>query len=634
MITDDAPDVTPESSKEPDPRLVREPGQPLGRVASPLRQESTSSRFHFWVPRDTLAEKTHLVHTVCKVGGHTIDYYGSVEEVYRRSRKRSMDEEVDTFDGEIDYEPPFGLEGVTFAEVSILRTDPPFMTPPLEQSVVRLAGPVEAGRAYAYDAMQDLERGVDWRLPVGLLRNGGSAFAGVACIDLRDLTGDRAGHLNATGQAGRGTKSSFLLFVVRSLIDRVASWDDGNPQRDPFSVRPIVFNVKGDDLMYIDAPNRLLTPGQLDRWAVVGLAPRAFEEAVFSAPCRGGAHGVNRGLPRVHRPVHPDRQTKTYFWTLADVVRLGLWQYLFSDTAQQSETMMSLADHILGLIAEPCTAGRDHSAGLQLRSDGPQSFEELGKWLRDALKNQDHAVRDNRIHAFATIRALLSRLNLALGREGSTIFHDGPGDGQPLDVANEKTSDPVVIDIAALPTELRRFVVASVLDQVKEHQTGDLRIPGRVYFLVLDELGIYAPRGATDPITRLFEHVAAQLRSQGIILLGAQQHASKVSETIVGNSETKALGATSPQELESSTWSHLLTPAQKNRALMLGAEEKMVLGSRGWMNVIVPFPAWAMKKSEADFSAMPSADTSGGNGPNGHGSVSAFPLNLPEQRKP
>src|SRR5207237_3508870 len=118
-----------------------------------------------------------------------------------------------------------------------------------------------------------------------------------------------------------------------------------------------------------------------------------------------------------------------------------------------------------------------------------------------------------------------------------------------------------VVAIGDLPAELRRVVVAAVLDQIKTQQMA-ARTPGRVYFLVLDELGIYAPRGAHDPITRLFEHVAAQLRSQGIILLGAQQHASKVSETVFGNSELKALGATSPAELEASDWSRLLTPAQ------------------------------------------------------------------------
>ena len=143
---------------------------------------------------------------------------------------------------------------------------------------------------------------------------------------------------------------------------------------------------------------------------------------------------------------------------------------------------------------------------------------------------------------------------------------------------------------------------------------------------MLDELGIYAPRGASDPITRLFEHVAAQLRSQGIILLGAQQQASKVSETVFGNSEIKALGATSPVELESSAWSRLLTPAQKAQVLALRPEEKMVLTDRGWMHIIVPYPAWAMKQSEIAQPVLPAEVVNGADGLTNTG----FLLNLPE----
>jgi hypothetical protein len=156
---------------------------------------------------------------------------------------------------------------------------------------------------------------------------------------------------------------------------------------------------------------------------------------------------------------------------------------------------------------------------------------------------------------------------------------------------------------------------------------GRERVPGQVYFLVLDELGIYAPRGARDPITKLFEHVAAQLRSQGIILLGAQQQASVVSETIFGNSQFKVLGASSPVEIESPAWGRLLSGPQKARALMLRPEEKMVLLERGWMNVVVPFPAWAMKESEADLVAAPVAAGITANGSGGD----PFELNLPEE---
>lgn len=133
--------------------------------------------------------------------------------------------------------------------------------------------------------------------------------------------------------------------------------------------------------------------------------------------------------------------------------------------------------------------------------------------------------------------------------------------------------------------------------------------------------------------------MAAQLRSQGIILLGAQQQASRVSDTVFGNSEIKALGASSPVELESSTWSRLLSSAQKARALVLGPEEKIVQANGQWMNVVVPFPAWAMKLSEAApawraglLSSSPATPANGSGPSPGSGEPSpAFPLNPPIQ---
>jgi hypothetical protein len=76
-----------------------------------------------------------------------------------------------------------------------------------------------------------------------------------------------------------------------------------------------------------------------------------------------------------------------------------------------------------------------------------------------------------------------------LDQEGRAIFDDAQGHGQPPAVLAHGTPDPLVIDIAVLPPELRRFVVAAVLDQAKLQQMSERRIPGQVYFLVLDELG-------------------------------------------------------------------------------------------------------------------------------------------------
>ena len=53
------------------------------------------------------------------------------------------------------------------------------------------------------------------------------------------------------------------------------------------------------------------------------------------------------------------------------------------------------------------------------------------------------------------------------------------------------------------------------------------------YLVTLDELNRFAPHGSKDAITQLIERVAAEMRSQGIILLGAQQNASLVSSRVI-----------------------------------------------------------------------------------------------------
>ena len=111
--------------------------------------------------------------------------------------------------------PPFDSAGITYARVSVLRTAPTTHTPPTEESEVYLASPEEARQGYGVDTT---ERPLD----VGLLRNGGTAFAGRATLDLDYLLGENGGHLNVNGIAGLGAKSSFLLHVNALLLHEAA----------------------------------------------------------------------------------------------------------------------------------------------------------------------------------------------------------------------------------------------------------------------------------------------------------------------------------------------------------------------------------------------------------------------------
>jgi DNA helicase HerA-like ATPase len=201
----------------------------------------------------------------------------------------------------------------------------------------------------------------------------------------------------------------------------------------------------------------------------------------------------------------------------------------------------------------------------------------------------------------STWRKFYRRL-LKLIYEGRGILRRDDRDGRPLDLVRADTSDPIVIDLSALAgtPELQRFVVATIFRQLKEARTGTNRITGLTYLVTLDELNRFAPRGARDPITQLIETIAAEMRSQGIILLGAQQHASRVSERVVESAAIQVLGRTGAIELNSPSWRGLSKSAQ-SKAMRLPPDEKLVIQDnfREPMHVRVPFPVWAMNPSEA-----------------------------------
>jgi hypothetical protein len=550
----------------------------IGRVASPPPLESTSDRFYFWVHRGRLVEKTQIVHAESLIDGREIQFYGVVDEVSRRSRKRDIYEEYDESDGDVGYQPEFKPEGVTYASVSILHTEPPVLTPPIERSNVYLGDEVVADKSYGFSEMAH-------PLAIGRLRNGGSNYAGLAKLDLAYLLGDNGGHLNVTGMAGVGTKSSLLLTIAKLLLA------EPQPQKghESLHIVPIVLNVKGEDLMWIDRENSEFQKrrNQYKRdWDALGIKPTPFSGAEFYTPMQPGSDGA---------PTIDGCNAKAYAWSLADVLAGKLFPYLFSGDDTASPVMMALVYDIVAFLT-----GSD---GTQLRPDAPaKTWKELLNWIRNqaVIKESD---RDLKMHQTGTWRAIYRRLWDILA-EGESIFPKGAHKARPLNVTRSQTSPPQVIDIHDLPASLQRFVVAAIVKQVVGARTGRNAVRGLRYLLVLDELNRFAPRNSTDPITQLLERVASEMRSQGIILLGAQQLASQVSTKIIENAAVRVLGRTGPAELQDRVW-QAWDRATRRQASVLGPDEKLFMQPtfRQPMFVKVPFPAWAMRRE--DIAAMP-----------------------------
>lgn len=585
----------------------------IGRVGAPQQHEATSEQFHFWVPPDALVEKTQLVVCETEIAGQQFTFHAIIDEVSRQSGRKSMGNEFDESDGDLTYIPPFESAGYTYASASILRTVPPVLIPPRERSEVLLAGAAEARIAYSAD---EIER----PLVGGLIKNGGDQTAGPGVIDLDYLLGRNGGHMNVNGSAGRGTKSSYLLFINRLLLDEARRQERELPSaKDRPRIVPIILNVKNFDLFYIDRWSTGYQPAaHLPDWQAVGVQqPTPFRNVSFIAPQQPGN---SLAVPTGREGVEP------YSWSLRDIIKRNLFTYLFAETDANDANFGALALDIENMLTSERITN-DGAIIRDLRDGLSATFGELLDWVEAQTVGSEEAPA-RRNHHMSTWRKFYRRL-LKLIYEGRGILRRDDRDGRPLDLVRADTSDPTVIDLSALAgtPELQRFVVATIFRQLKEARTGANRVTGLTYLVTLDELNRFAPRGARDPITQLIETIAAEMRSQGIILLGAQQHASRVSERVVESAAIQVLGRTGAIELNSPAWRGLSKSAQ-SKAMRLPPDEKLVIQDnfREPMHVRVPFPVWAMNPSEARRNPPDGVSNDGAmnNGDTGRQSVTDF----------
>ncbi len=529
----------------------------IGRIAAPNRFEATSSEFYFWIKRGVTLEENQIVFSETEINGEKITFYALIDEIRRNDRRADMTEAYDLADGDTAYEPPFSNEGFSYAHAQVLRIEPEIATPPIERSIVSLGEENEAKIAYGFDE-------ISRPMPIGLLKNGAKKFAGKGLIDLDYLLGENGGHLNVNGMAGAGTKTSFLLTTVKSLENEA---EKSLTTDERLAIVPIILNVKGEDLMWINRRNKNFTADDEANWHSLGIEPKPFENAKFYEP---------KG-----KPVH-ECEALPYSWSLQDILNEESLPFIFSEEDNLNENMTSLVREIVARITEP--------NGKTLNNAVPEkNWRGFLAWVRD---QSEHGA--DGIYGKGTWRAVYRRLFNVLD-EGKVIFPQNDNDTNPLRVARNESSPPQVIDVNSLPASLQRFVVGSILKQVETERKTN-RIPNLRYVIMLDELNRFAPRGARDEITRLLERIATEMRSQGVILLGAQQMASQVSTKVIEMASIRVLGRTGAAELTDKIWSSW-EKSFREKATKLKLEEKLVTQPtfRQPMLIEVPLNPWADK---------------------------------------
>ncbi len=118
------------------------------------------------------------------------------------------------------------------------------------------------------------------RLPAGLSRDGEPVY-----LDVDFLDGTRGAHVNISGISGVATKTTYALFLLYALFHSEALGAYAT------NTKALVFNVKGEDLLWLDRPNALLDADARAEYERLGLPVGPFASVGLWAPPRPGAAG-------------------------------------------------------------------------------------------------------------------------------------------------------------------------------------------------------------------------------------------------------------------------------------------------------------------------------------------------------
>jgi DNA helicase HerA-like ATPase len=460
------------------------------------------------------------------------------------------------------------------AEITTTRVQPEVYVPPSPGAIVRRARDEARASALYFDRMQR-------QVPMGFGRDGAPVYLNADFLD-----GSRGAHVSISGISGVATKTSFATFLLYSVFRSGVLGGGGESANS----RALIFNVKGEDLLFLDHPNTRLDEATVDAYAKLGLIAGPFPDVRVYAPPRAGDSSGTPDVSARHAGVD------SFYWTLTEFCAGRLLPFVFADAddeRQQYTMVVHAVTAHLARVAQPADGGISLD-GIRIGDYASLVDHIVNQLNDDATRNiwTGSAVGLGTVNAFAR-RLIASKKDLARLVRGDLAAR------RPHQINTAESAQVTVVDLHNLPDRAQRFVVGVTLKTEfdRKEKAGTAK---PLLFVVLDELNKYAPREGSSPIKEVLLDIAERGRSLGVVLIGAQQTASEVERRIVANSAIRVVGRLDPAEASRPEYG-FLPPAQRQRAL-LAKPGTMFVGQPEIpvpLCVEFPFPSWATRPAEA-----------------------------------
>jgi DNA helicase HerA-like ATPase len=527
----------------------------------------------------------------------TIRFYGIVDSVERSYEGLE-------YDSDMYYISNIPVEERYVARVKITKIEPEILVPPRPNAKVFLARGEDFRKAIGADTMKR-------KIPAGL----SLAQDEVVYIDLDFVDGEKGAHISISGISGVATKTSYGMFLLHEIMR-----ESKRSEVTSSKYAAIIFNVKGEDLLFIDKPNKKFYNQNSDeerkKWRKISeqiykdfIETRrgfsVFDVKFFAPPKK------NSATLRPDVSQKPEPEVETFALTFFDFAKYNLIKYCLSE--DDSDNLKALVETVAEYLSRKVEDLENKIKNGSIKSeefDGSiyisgSKIEDLYgflQYLERVWDNpKDELFQKIRYYNHPTFNAFIRRVKNFSTYVGHIItpraaLYNSGKEGVFRKIINIKPGNIYVIHIGNLQEPAQRFLVGSILSRIFEEQE---RGSERKVIVFLDELSKYAPREGTSPIKSILEDIAERGRSLGIILIGAQQSARTVSKKIIMNSSVKVVGRMSPEEVHSPEYDFLSDEMKKR--LTVFQPGRLILYQPSVFAPIpikFPLPFWATRFSE------------------------------------
>ena len=507
----------------------------IGKIIATEQAPTTVDTFFFWTDKKFIIKPFDVVKVEHLNNSVT---FGVVEEISHLTDGASFLAGYISSDfGKVETKINTQRIGMNYIKARVVGNTENIYTPVLDGAIVTLANQNDVTQALG---LKDIKN----PLPCGIIEmyEGDDKIKIPVNFNSHFLIGPEGAHLNISGISGLASKTSYAMFLLKSIQQRYLK--DVNDE----SVAFVFLNVKGRDLLAIDEENKELPDGDKKVYEDLGMEVSPFSNVKY------------------FYPYSKDIKTTTYA-DIEDVksqqkLNKGFhYKYLFEDDKESLDLLFANIDaptQTMESIVNTIVSGDLSFSGIKSWAD---LKEEIKKYQEEGDTGKDKTI------SVLSWRKFYRLLNKILTRNPE-LYSNSLNEGKKevrlqQQIMKIQKNDVYVIDIAKLDEEAQGFVFGDVMRAIYDLKLGqidreDNELPSKI-IIFIDELNKYGSKDVpkNSPILKQLLDITERGRSLGIVLFAAEQFKSDIHDRVKGNCATHAFGRTNVIEVSKSDFQYM-----------------------------------------------------------------------------